>query len=492
MFNVENMKAEVFDEFQPLFFPRTVAVVGASTKSSALANLFIQRIRKFGFTGPIYPIHRSAETIEGLPAFRCFAETPEIIDYAYVAVAAAQVPQLLASANGHVRFAQVISSGFGESEEGQGLEIELVAAARASGVRLLGPNCMGIYTPRGKITYTEIASPEIGGVGIVSQSGGLGTDIIRRGLVRGIKFSGLVSIGNSADVNAVDLLRFYLEDNQTKVIGLYIESSRHGRQLFDVLRTARAQKPVIILKGGRTIDGAIAASSHTGSMAGDDRVWDALAKQTGSILVETLNDFINVVLAFSYMTPRPHKPTQHVVIFGNGGGASVLGTDSFSRLGLRVPRFDQKTLDVLGAIELSPGTSIANPIDAPVGTMQQNDGKVAEQILDAVFSTADPHALVMHLSMPAFSGRTKAEILENLVLAALRSKKRFPKCGHFLLVLRSDGNPEIDLRKRQFRDQAISLGVPVFDELEDAAKCLAAMRFYEGFVGSRIRQNLPG
>lgn len=488
MNNIENSQAVLLDQFQPLFSPRTVAVVGASAKNSTLANLFIQRIRKFGFNGAIYPIHPSAKTIEGLTAYQSLSETPEIIDYAYVAVSAAQVPSLLASANGHVKYVQVISSGFGESENGQNLEAELVAAARAGGARLLGPNCMGIYTPRGNITYTEVASSEIGGVGVVSQSGGLGTDIIRRGLVRGIKFSGLVSIGNSADVNAVELLRYYLEDIQTRVIGLYVESSRHGRQLFDVLRKARARKPVIILKGGRTEDGAIAASSHTGSMAGDDRVWGALAKQTGSILVETLNDFLNTVLAFSYLTPRPNKPTQHVVLFGNGGGASVLGTDSFSRMGLRVPRFGKDTLELLGAMDLSPGTSIANPIDAPVGTMQQNDGKVAEQILDAVFSTADPHAFVMHLSMPAFAGRTKAEVLENLVLAALRSKKRFPECGHFLLVLRSDGNPEIDLRKREFRDQAIALGVPVFDELEDAAKCLAAIGFYEKFVGSRAGQ----
>lgn len=488
MIKPEKNQAELLERFKPLFLPRTVAVVGASTKGAALANIFIRRIRSFGFSGPIYPIHPSADTIEGLPAYRRLADTPEPVDYAYVAVTAAQVPQLLASANGRVRYAQVISSGFGESEEGKELERELVEAAAAGGLRLLGPNCMGIYTPRGKITYTEIASSEVGGVGVISQSGGLGTDIIRRGLVRGIKFSGLVSIGNSADINAVDLLRFYLADDQTKVIGLYIESSIDGRRLFEVLRAARAKKPVIILKGGRTLDGAIAAASHTGSMAGDDRAWAALSKQTGAVLLETLNDFINVLLAFSYLTPKPEKPTQHVVMFGNGGGASVLGADSFSRLGLRVPRFGQETLNALGALKLSPGTSIANPIDAPVGTMQQNDGQVAEQILDAVFSIADPHALVMHLSMPAFAGRTKTEVLENLILGALRAQSRYPKSGHFLLVLRSDGDPDIDQRKRQFRDRALSLGVPVYDELEDASKCLAAIGFYERFVSSRMIQ----
>ena len=470
--------------FEPLFMPRTVAVVGASTKASALANLFIRRIRDFGYAGAVYPIHPSAETIEGLAVYRRLSDTPQPVDYAYIAIPAAQVPQLLAAAGGHVRYAQVISSGFGESADGKQLEKDLVDAAAAGGLRLLGPNCMGIYSPRGKITYTEVASNEAGGVGVVSQSGGLSTDIIRRGLVRGIRFSAVVSIGNSADLNAIDLLEFYLGDQQTKVIGLYVESSKGGRRLFETLREARAAKPVVILKGGRSADGAAAAASHTGSLAADSKVWDALTRQTGAVLVETLNDFINVLLVFSCLSPRP-EPTRHVVLFGNGGGASVLGVDSFARAGLRVARFGQSTLEALSTFKSSPGTSIENPIDAPVGTMQQNDGRVAEQILDAVLETARPHAVVMHLSMPAFAGRTKAEVLDNLIAAALRAQSRHPQSGHFLLVLRSDGSVRIDERKREFRDRAIALGIPVFDELEDAARCLAAMSFYERFVHSR-------
>lgn len=483
-------KPALLARFEPLFLPRTVAVVGASSKGSALANLFIRRILDFGYEGAVYPIHPSAETIEGLAACRHLSDTPQPVDYAYIAIPAAQVPQLLAAAGGHVRYAQVISSGFGESADGKQLERDLVDAAAAGGLRLLGPNCMGIYSPRGRITYTEVASTETGGVGVVSQSGGLSTDIIRRGLVRGIRFSGVVSIGNSADLNAIDLLEFYLADDQTKVIGLYVESSKDGRRLFEALREARAAKPVVILKGGRSADGAIAAASHTGSLAADNRVWDALTRQTGTVLVDTLNEFIDVLLAFSCLSSRPERPTHHVVLFGNGGGASVLGVDAFARAGLRVPRFGQSTLDALSAFRSSPGTSIENPIDAPVGTMQQDDGRVAEQVLDAVFETARPHAVVMHLSMPAFAGRTKAEVLDNLIAAALRAQSRHPQSGHFLLVLRSDGNVRIDERKREFRDRAIALGIPVFDELEDAARCLAAMGFYERFVHSRT--NSPG
>ncbi|HJQ62343.1 MAG TPA: CoA-binding protein, partial [Burkholderiales bacterium] len=142
---------KILEQYEPLFAPRTVAVVGASTKGTALPNVFIRRIREFGYDGAIYPIHPSAAEIDGLPAYKSLGETPQPVDYAYIAIAAAQVAPLLAAGKGRVRFAQVISSGFGEVDEGKVLQEELAAAARAGGMRLLGPNCLGIYTPRGGV-----------------------------------------------------------------------------------------------------------------------------------------------------------------------------------------------------------------------------------------------------------------------------------------------------------------------------------------------------
>ena len=217
-------------------------------------------------------------------------------------------------------------------------------------------------------------------------------------------------------------------------------------------------------------------------------MWDALSRQTGAALTETLNEFINALLAFSALAPNRGKPTHDVVLFGNGGGASVLGVDSFARVGLRVRRFGNATLDALQEFKVLPGTSIENPIDAPVGAMQQDEGRVAERILGAVYSTAPPDALVVHLSMPAFAGRTKSEVLDNLVAAALRTQSRYPDSGKFMLVLRSDGDPQIEERKRRFRERAIALGVAVYDELEDAARALAALARYEQFVHSRAVQ----
>ncbi len=476
---------EIIDRYAPLFMPKTVAVVGASTRGAALPNIFIRRIREFGFEGAIYPIHPAAAEIDGLPAYRTLADTPQPVDYAYIAVSAAQIPAMLAAAAGRVRYAQVISSGFGEVEAGKELQQQLAAAARAGGMRLLGPNCLGLYTPRGKVTFTEIAPREVGTVGIVSQSGGLGTDIVRRGMSRGLKFSGLVTVGNCADLGANDMLEFYLADPQTKVIGLYIESAQDGRRLFEILRAAQARKPVVMLKGGRTRQGLAAAVSHTGSLAGDDRAWVALSRQTGCVLVDTLDEFVDALLAFQALAPRTQRPTQRVVLFGNGGGASVLATDYFARLGLDVTPFRQTTVDALAALGLPPGTSITNPVDCPVGTLQQEDGRVAEKILDVVYASAEPEALVMHLNLAAFVGRAKPEVLDNLVQAALRVQAHYPGKAHFVLVLRSDDEPELVARRRDFRARAVALGIPVYDELSNAGHALAALQAHERFVQSR-------
>jgi acyl-CoA synthetase (NDP forming) len=476
-------------EFSPLFEPKTVAVIGASAKSPTLPNHFIRRIREFGYGGEIYPIHPSAAEIDGLTAYKTLADTPKPVDYAYIAVAGAQIPAMLEAVAhkkpGHVRFAQVISSGFGEVDEGKDLQDQLVAAARAGGMRLIGPNCLGIYTPRGKVTFAEVGPQEPGNVGVVSQSGGLGTDIIRRGLARGIQFSGLITVGNCADVTPTELLEYYFADTQTKVIGMYIETAKDGRRMFEMLRAQKAAKPVVILKGGRTQQGLAAAASHTGSLAGDDRVWIALSKQTGCVLVDTLDQFIDTLLLFQSLIPKTAQPTQRVTLFGNGGGASVLATDYFAKLGLDVTPFDADTIAALAALKLPPGTSITNPVDCPVGTLQQDDGRVAEKILDIIYASGKPDALVMHLNMSAFLGRSKPEVLDNLVAAALRVQEKYPGQAHFVLVLRSDGDPALEERKREFRTRAVALGVPVYDEIPNAGHALAALKLHERFVWSR-------
>jgi acyl-CoA synthetase (NDP forming) len=476
---------DVATRFERLFAPRTVAVVGASATGVTMANTFIGRMKRFGYDGAIYPIHPSAQIVDGLPAYPSLAETPEPVDYCYIAVGAARVPEILENAKGRVAFAQVISSGFGEVSHGVGLERALLAAAEKGGCRILGPNCLGLYSPRGKVTFPETAPAEVGPVGVISQSGGLGTDIVTRGDRRGIRFSGLVTVGNSADLGPNDMLEFYLADPLTKVVGMYVEGVPDGRRFFDLLRRNGAKKPVVILKGGRTQKGQAAAASHTGALAGDDRAWVALSRQTGCVLADTLDDFLDALLAFQTLTMRDGKATKQVALFGNGGGTSVLATDFFYRHGLDIDPFDKETQSGLDALNLPPGTSIANPVDAPVGTLQQEEGRIAEKILDVIYSHAKPDAVVMHLNLAAFVGRGTIDPLDNLITAAVRMQEKFPGQAHFLLVLRSSGAPEVEAGKERYRERAMSVGIPVYDELSNAAIALAAVSRFEGFRAGR-------
>jgi len=472
-------------EFAPLFFPGTVAVLGASAREVAIANTFIRRLKDFGYAGQIYPIHPQAAEIEGLPAYPSIADAPEPVDYAYIAIGAPRIPDVIAGARGRLKIAQVISSGFGEVEEGRGLQAELVAKARAAGVRVIGPNCLGTYSPRGGLTFPVGAPAEAGRIGVVSQSGGLSTDIIKRGQWRGLRFSGLVTVGNSADVKPHELVEFYFADPQTKAVGLYIEDIREGRAFFDLLRNHPAPKPVVILKGGRSALGRAAAASHTGALAGDDRAWDALAAQLPVALVATIDEFIDALVALQSLEPRPARPTRQVVLFGNGGGSSVLGTDAFAQYGLDVAPFPAEVMAPLLDMGLPPGTSLANPIDTPVRTLQEKDGWIAGEILGHVLEGARPDAVALHLNLAAFVGRGSVDPIGNLFTVIEEALRKYPGAAHFALALRTDGSAELDERRRHYRERARAIGLPVFDEIAPMARALSVLGHLERRIAGR-------
>jgi acyl-CoA synthetase (NDP forming) len=476
---VRDDETAILARFEALVRPASIAVLGASSTATTIANTFIRRLRAFGYAGAIYPIHPNASAIEDLPCYRSLAETPQPIDYAYVAIAARAIPDVLRGANGRVRFAQVISSGFGEVEEGAALEADLVAKAREGGCRLIGPNCLGLYSPRGGVTFPADAPRQVGSVGVVCQSGGLGTDIIKRGSYRGLRFSVVITAGNCADVTPVDLVEFLFADPGTQVIGLYVEDIKDGRGFFELLHANAGRKPVVILWGGRTAHGRMAAASHTGAIAANRDAWLALSKQTGCVLVDTVDQFIGALLAFQFLPLRTSKPTRRVVLFGNGGGTSVLAADAFAERGLEVLPFDEPVRAKLAAMKLPPGTSIANPIDAPVATLQQDEGRVANAILDVVCKSGSPDALVVHINLAAFVGRGDVDPIDNLIDATVRTHATHADVAHLVVVLRVDGSPELDERRRRYRQHALERRIPVYDELVEAADALRAVSFVE-------------
>lgn len=474
-----------YARYSPIFRPRVVAVVGASASGGVTpGNEFIRHSRAFGYDGRMVPIHPSAQSVEGLPAAKSFADVGEMVDFAYIAVGAQHVPGLIASAAGRVRYAQVMSSGFGEVAEGRALEQRVVEAARAGGVRVLGPNCLGVYSPRGRLSFIGGASPEPGPVGVITQSGGLGVDIILRGQSRGLRYSGLVTLGNSADLGPAELVEYFLADPDTKVIGLYAEDIKDGRAFFRALRAAQGAKPVVVLLGGQTSQGRSAAASHTGSLASGWEIWRGLARQTGIAITRTLDEFLDVMLAFQALAPRRDRATRRCVLFGNGGGTSVLAADAFGRRGLDVTPMPRAAIDQLSKLELLPGTSVVNPIDAPAYTLRQEDGRIAERILDIVLQEAQPDAVVMHINLPVFLASTiqGVDVVQNLVDAALRARTRRPGQAHFALVLRSDGEEPSERRRRALRGAALQQGIPVYDEMANAADALAGVAFYERYL----------
>lgn len=231
----------------------------------------------------------------------------------------------------------------------------------------------------------------------------------------------------------------------------------------------------MLLCGGRSAQGRLAAASHTGALAGDGRVWTALCAQTPCVEVATLDEFVDTLLTLQYLTLRPQRPTRRVVMFGNGGGTSVLGADFFAAHGLDVSPFEPKVRASLEALELLPGSSVANPIDTPVAALQGNNGEVARRILDIVYDQAAPDAIALHLNMSSFSGRGGVDPVDSIFGFIEGALSVHPDAAHLLLAFRTDGDPALEERKRKYRETAGRLGIPMFDEIPELAKALAAV-----------------
>ncbi|WP_345398364.1 acetate--CoA ligase family protein [Nonomuraea salmonea] len=298
-------------DFLPLFEPRAVAVVGASTSRPNFGNMFLGFYRETGV--PLVAVHPTAEEVAGVPAVPSLDRAD--VDYALVAVPAERCAEVVRQAAG-VPFVQVMSGGFGEAGRPE-LEAELVAAARAAGVRLLGPNCMGVYCPRGGQTFVGGGTGPAGSVALISQSGGLAGEVIKVGERRGLAFSRVVTAGNAADVTPAELLRWLAADPETRAAGLYLEDPRNGRELYEALRDA--DLPVVLLVGGRTGQGRQAAASHTGGLVSDERIWAAVAEQAGVTLVTSQDDLIGVLAFFQAHGGRAVRGDRTLVVGPSGG-----------------------------------------------------------------------------------------------------------------------------------------------------------------------------
>lgn len=472
-------------DFTHLFSPRTIAVVGASASGTSPGNRYIRALQAYGFAGKIVPIHPTAEEVEGLKAYPSLGATPGAIDFAQIAVSASRVADVLSGANNNVRFAQIISSGFSEATGDDALEADLLRVAKAQNMRLLGPNCMGTHSPRGKATFMNGLSRDAGRVGIVSQSGGIGMDILTRGEALGLRFSAVVTNGNSIDVAPHELLEHFLDDPNTKVIGFYLEDIKDGRAFLQALRRNNFGKPVVLMAGGLTTAGRKAAGSHTGALTSEQHVWQALAQQTGVKLATDLDGFLDALLVFQTLAPRA-TASQSVVLFGNGGGTSVLGTDHIARAGFSlsvVPETVRQRLDDIGVPDW---VALANPIDVPAVQLKENDGGTAGAIVSAVLEDVRPDVLIVHVNVAVILGyRDIPDLLSKLIASVLEACRMSQTTTHLALVLRSDGGQACDEARRAIRGKVVADGIPVFGEVNQAAAALRVLADFEAVRAAR-------
>jgi len=346
-----------------LLAPRTVAVVGASRSRTSVGGEVFANLVCRPFAGPVYPVNVAASHVQGVRAYSSVNEVPDTIDLAIVAVPAAETPRVIAAcAEAGAKSAVVVTAGFGEAgDEGARAQAAIAATARKAGMRLVGPNCLGVVsTDPGVALHAAFATgwPPRGNVSIASQSGPLGIALLDEARDHGIGVRHFVSLGNEADVSAEDLLEYWEDDAETRVILLYLEVFRDPRRFLEVARRVSRTKPIVVVKSGRSPAAAGAAGSHTGALATRDAVVDALLTQAGIFRAATLEELFD---AATLLNSGSMPAGKRVAIVTNAGGPGILAADACQARGLAVPPFDDATARALAGVLLQP--SVRNPVD---------------------------------------------------------------------------------------------------------------------------------
>jgi len=344
------------------FSPSSVAVIGVGPITAG--RFYVESLLASGFKGPIYPVHPNGGEISGLSIYRNLRDVVGPVDLVISCIPARFVPQLIREcAEKQVRVVSMFTSGFSEtgSETGRQLEAEIVRIAHGAEIRLIGPNCMGVYSPKSGVSFVTDFPKESGGVALVCQSGGNAIYLVRLAAERGIRFSKAISYGNACDVDESDLFEYLMEDSETELVTAYIEGVKDGERFQQVLNKLAARKPVIVLKGGATHEGARTAFSHTSSLAGSDQVWSALLEQAGVIRVDTLYELVDMMVTFRFLR-RPRG--RRVAMVGGGGGASVIATDACASRGFSLPTIPgEVSREMRSVLDSDAGLILTNPIE---------------------------------------------------------------------------------------------------------------------------------
>jgi acetyl coenzyme A synthetase (ADP forming)-like protein len=366
----------------PIFNARSIAVVGASRRPGTIGHELFKNLLAADFNGVVYPVNPSATSVASVRAYPTVQAIPDQVDLAVIVVPSVHVLDATRDClNAKVRGLVVISAGFAEvGEDGRRRQNELLRLCRSAGVRLVGPNCMGVLVshPTGTMNATFAPSlPPPGNVAVASQSGALGIAILQQARQLGIGISTFVSMGNKADLSSNDLLECWEDDNATDVIVLYLESFGNPRRFARVARRVGARKPIVAVKGGRATAGQRAAASHTAALAGSEVAVEALFRQAGVIRCDTLEELFDVS---SLLANQPLPEGNRVGVITNAGGLGILCADACEANGLALPELNAATQAGLRAI-LPAEASVTNPVDMLASGSAESYGKVLHQVL---------------------------------------------------------------------------------------------------------------
>ncbi len=450
-----------------LFSPRSVAVAGASTNVDSPGNDYVRALRVFGFEGAVYPINQRATEVDGFAAYPSVTAVPGVIDLVISCVPASAVLELVDQCGVKgVKFLHLFTGRFSETGDAKAadLEREIERRARAAGVRILGPNGMGLYHPAGGMGFRPDLPLDRGQVAFLSQSGNNAVEVVVRGHARGLRFGKVANYGNGMDITPGVLLRYLADDPETSVIGAYVEGVADGRGFLDGLRAAAAKKPVIIHKAGRTSAGAKAAASHTAALAGSAELWSAALRQAGALEARNQEQLLDLMVGASLMA-RP--PGRRAAVAGGGGGRSVQSADACEENGLTVLRLPDAVREAVRAKAPALADWISNPVDQSI---LAGSGLSTNGLLEMMLASGAYDIGIANIGEDWFFGRPDAD--ERLTHA----------CNRLTAIIRAADQPvavvlgateTMNAAHRalvdRVRDGFTTAGIAVFPTIERAA-----------------------
>ncbi|NWF95228.1 MAG: CoA-binding protein [Candidatus Thorarchaeota archaeon] len=465
---------------------KSVAIVGVSPN---MGYYWAHSMLQWQHDLRVWLVSRNGGEVLGHRILVSVEEIPEPIDYAIIAVPNKYVPPVLEQcAKKGARGATVFSSGYSElgTEEGRARERELGAVSRKYGIRILGPNCMGLCYPRLGFAFMPTVKRLAGNVGFLSQSGGVAIAVYTAGVESGMGFSKLFSFGNQLDITPPEIMEYFREDPETHVIGAYIEGTKDGVWFLRSMTQLAAKKPAVVLKGGRSEEGSRAASSHTGALAGASDIWSAAFRQANVPVVTTLEDMVATLSVFS-MCPPPRS--RNVGMIAISGGTSVIYTDLCIEHGLRVPKTSEETIRQLRPLIKDVGTGLSNPIDLAADYYQDQTTREVIRIVgnepgfDSIIVEADVHNIHQVATIMGAN-----DIIDGFWKTLARESKRVMQEHHKPVLI---AVPEIAYPAQRAEAWSIFVeaGVPVFRNIREAVGALTRVCDYYETKGRRHSQS---